>query len=176
MRDDFADLPDQDEDDFGPSKSQRKRDATAAQKLGEVLVSLPDSQFKRMPLEGDLKDALLLARRIKDHEGRRRQLQYIGKLMRSTDTSPIQEALDKLMGQSAKETGLLHLCERWRERLLAEDSAMTELLASYPQADVQQLRQLVRLAHKEAEQGQPPKSSRLLFKLLRDVVGSAGAE
>lgn len=163
-------------EDLGPSKSQLKRDSTALQKLGLAIVELSDSQYRKIPLEGQLKDAIDLARRLDPREGRRRQLQFIGKLMRSADVAPLKEALDKIRSQSSKETGHLHLLERWRERLLADEAAQTEFFALHPQVDAQQLRTLIRQAKKESEQGQPPKTSRLLFKFLREALAEPGEQ
>lgn len=175
MRDHHEFDTDDEFEDFGPSKSQRKRDSEAAQRLGKDIVELSDSQFRKIPLEGQLKDAIVLARKLNDREGRRRQLQFIGKLMRSEDLAPLQEAMAKLKSQSAKETGFLHLLERWRERLLSDDSALTELLTLYPHLDGQHVRTLIRQAVKEQEQNQPPKASRVLFRYLRDELNDGPA-
>lgn len=167
-----------DSEDWGPSKSQRKRDSEALQKLGLAIVELSDSQYRKIPLEGPLKEAIDLARRLNVREGRRRQLQYIGKLMRSADVEPLREALAKIQGQSARETGQLHLLERWRERLLEDENgdALTEFRTLYPHADLQQLRSLIRQSQKEKDQGQPPKSSRQLFKTLREILEHPGED
>lgn len=155
---------------WGPSRSTLKRESEAAQRLGLEIVNLPDSQFRKFPVEGELRDAIALARRLDPREGRRRQIQLIGKMMRSSELAPLQEALDKIRSRSAKETGHLHLLERWRERLLNDEHSHTEFFALYPQVDAQQLRTLIRQAKKEAEAGEAPKASRLLFKMLREQI------
>ncbi len=98
--------------------------------------------------------------------------------MRSADVEPLREALAKIQGQSARETGQLHLLERWRERLLEDENgdALTEFRTLYPHADLQQLRSLIRQSQKEKDQGQPPKSSRQLFKTLREILEHPGED
>jgi len=156
------------------SKSQRKRDMHALQDLGRQLVELPREQFEKITLEEGLHDAILEARRIHQHGARKRQLQYIGKLMRGLDAEPIREQLDTLLGHSKRAAQTLHHLERWRDRLLAEgDVALTELLDEHPQADRQYLRQLLRNAQRENHAGKPPKSARALFRYLRELTESA---
>lgn len=155
-----------------PSKSQMKREMTALQKLGEQLVNEPRDRVLRVPLPDSLRDAILDCQRVKAHEGRRRQVQYIGRLMRELDEAQIaaiQKAIDGWKGQSKAETAALHAIEHQRERLMADDSALTELLASYPDVDAQQLRTLIRNARKEREQQKPPKASREIFQILKSL-------
>lgn len=153
------------------SKSQLKRESNALQALGEELVDLPAAKLERIPLPQELAEAVALAQRIKARGGRKRQLQYIGKLMRRLDEAPIRQAMDQLKGESARKTAHLHKVERWRERLLDEgDSALAELLEEYPTADRQHLRQLMRNAQREKKQNKPPKSARELFRSLRDLM------
>ncbi|NOX75072.1 MAG: ribosome-associated protein [Gammaproteobacteria bacterium] len=161
----------QNEDNDDISKSQRKRDMHTLQALGQQLVELPKEQFEKITLEEVLYDAILAARRIHQHGARKRQLQYIGKLMRGLDAEPIQEQLDTLMGHSKRAAQTLHHLERWRDRLLEEgDGALTELLNEHSQADRQYLRQLIRNAQKESHANKPPKSARTLFKYLRELT------
>ena len=161
--------PDPDEEWI--SKSQLKRESHALQALGEKLVQLRKDQVAHIPLDESLRDAIELAQKIrKKHEAYRRQLQYIGKLMRSSDPEPIELALQQLMQPQREATAELHQLEAWRERLLSEgDPAITALLEAYPDGDRQHLRQLVRQAKKEQAQSKPPKAARELFKYLREL-------
>ena len=153
-----------------PSKSQRKRDAEAQQKLGEQLVSLDAKHLHQFALPETLLDAILAAQKIKQHGGRKRQLQYIGKLMRQIDTTPIEVKLHELQHQHQQGAAALHLIEQWRERLLQEDHATTELMEAYPAFDSQQLRQMIRTTRQEQKQNKPPKTYRELFRYLRSVI------
>lgn len=156
--------------DEPPSKSQRKRQMHELQDLGTELVELNDQQLASVDLPENLLDAVLEARRITKWEGRRRQMQYIGKLMRFIDPEPIRERIAAYKAVSSEQTARLHMLERWRLRLLDDESALTELLNAYPQADATQLRLLIRNTRRERESGQPPKSFRALFKLLNEVI------
>lgn len=154
-----------------PSRSEQKRQAEAAQRLGERLIALPQTQLDAMPLPDTLRDAVLLARRIKAHGGLRRQRQYIGKLMREMDTGDIETAFARLDNQAAQSNTLLHQAEYWRDRLLTEgDAALAPLLEQYPGADRQHLRQLTRNAQREAQHGKPPAAARQLFRALRGLL------
>lgn len=157
-----------------PSKSQLKREAEAAQSLGKNLVELPAARYTAMMAKLDLPEALREAiatcRAINARGGRKRQLQYIGKLMRSIDAEPVRRALATLEGNDRAETALLHHLEWWRERLVAEgDGALAELLHEYPTADRQGLRQLMMKARKERDAGKAPAAARALFRALRDL-------
>jgi len=154
------------------SKSEIKRQMTALQKLGEELVALPASKLDQLDLPETLRDAVNQAKRITAHGGLRRQMQYIGRLMRITDAQPIAEQLNAWRGDSAEVIAEFHRMENWRTRLLDDDAALTEFVDIYPQADAQQLRTLVRNARREAAAAQAPKSSRALFKLIRGLVSS----
>ncbi|TKI06887.1 ribosome biogenesis factor YjgA [Martelella alba] len=163
-------LPDDDEDDeiIWVSKSEIKRDAEALKKLGVELVELGKSSLERIPLDDDLREAVALAQRIK-MEGRRRQIQLIGKMLRARDVEPIRQALDKLKNRHNQQVTLLHKLETLRDRLIERgDEALEEVMALYPAADRQQLRTLVRNAQKERTAGKPPKSARQIFQYLRD--------
>lgn len=160
--------------DAAPSKSQRKRDMHELQDIGEQLLELNDEQFAQMALPESLGDALLEARRLhhtRKHEAQRRQMQYIGKLMRETDTAPILEKLAAWRGASKRHAAQLHQIERWRERLLDErdTTVLSELATAYPTADLQHLRTLARNAQKEKIANKPPKNFRLLFQALRGL-------
>jgi ribosome-associated protein len=158
----------------GPSKSRRKADAHALQALGAELVGLNRNQLAQVELPEALRDAVEAAQRIHAHEGRRRQLQYIGKLMRNVDAAPIRTKIDGWKTVSVEETARLHLIERWRDRLLEDAASLQALADAYPQAVMQeqrqQLRTLIRNTQREREHDKPPKSYRALFQLLRDII------
>lgn len=156
-----------------PSKSQRKREMTALQKLGEQLVNASAERVGRIGIPEDLQNAISECRRIKNHEGRRRQLQYVGKLMRSLDEediAKINEAVESWKGQSRADTVFMHALENQREKLLSQETALTEFMQRYPHADVQQLRTLIRNARKEVSGGKPPKAYREIYRLLREIM------
>lgn len=157
-------------DDTPPSKTQRKKEVQALQELGAELVALNEEQLATIELPERLRDAVTEARRIRTFEARRRQLQYIGKLMRNLDPAPIRAALDAWQARSRTHTALLKRTEFWRERLLAEPGALGQLLAEYPQADAQRLRVLIRNALAEHSANQPPRSYRALFQALRALM------
>jgi len=160
------------------SKTQQKRDAEAAQALGAELVKLSAAQLKtlvdKLELPDNLREALLACQSINAREAHRRQLQYIGRLMRDIELEPIQQQLVQVKRGGQVATAQLHQIERWRERLLSEEGegGLNELLQQYPETDTRQLRQLIDSAHKEAEHSQPPRAARLLFKYLRELMAS----
>lgn len=159
-----------------PSKSQLKREMTALQKLGETLVEAPRDRVKKVPMPEDVLDAILACQQISSHEGRRRQLQYVGKKMRSLtedEVAAIQKAVDSWRGASRAETAALHAIERQRDKLLADDGALTELLARHPSLDIQQLRTLIRNARKEQAESKPPKAYREIFQILKSLQAPA---
>ncbi len=151
-----------------------KRDMTALQKLGEELVEQTADRLERVEMPDGLRSAIDDARRITDHEGRRRQMQYIGRLMRDVDPAPIRAALDAWAGASRAETALLHDLERWRETLLGDDAALTRFAAEHTAAlnpaTLQRLRTTIRAAKKERADNRPPKNYRELFRLVRAIV------
>ena len=156
-----------------PSKSQRKREMTALQKTGEQLVNESADRIKRTPMPENLKEAILECQRIRNHEGRRRQLQYIGKIMRSLDEeaiATINRTIESWRGLSKADTLLMHALENQREKLLADERALTEFLHKYPQADIQQLRTLIRNAKKETAANKPPKAYREIYRLLKQIM------
>jgi ribosome-associated protein len=155
-----------------PSKSQLKREMTALQKLGEDLVAEPRDRVKRVPMPDDVRNAILECQLIKDHEGRRRQLQFVGKKMRTLDEeeiAAIQKTLDSWKGLSKADTAAMHALERRREKLLANDAALTELLAQHPSLEAQHLRTLIRNARKEQAENKPPKAYREIFQILKQL-------
>jgi ribosome-associated protein len=152
-----------------PSKSQKKRDMHALQDMGAALVALAPARLARIEMPEDLRGAVLEAQRLTKHEARRRQLQYIGRLMRDVDPAPIRAALDALAGVNAEENARQHRIERLRERLLEDESVLTEIGTAHPGADLMRIRQLRRGALQEREAGKPPKSYRELFRTLREI-------
>jgi ribosome-associated protein len=152
------------------SKSHRKREMDALQKIGEELVKLSPEQLSQFDLPERLLDAVLEGQRMKTYAAIVRQMQYIGKVMRVVDPKPIQAKLKEMDITRGKQLAAHHDVERWRAKLLADDQSFTELVAAYPRADVQRLRALIRNAHKEQTEGRPPKSSRELFRKLRELV------
>ncbi len=160
----------QDEDDFvePPSKSSRKREMHALQDLGEQLVALSAERLKKVPLPDVLYDAIRAAQGFK-MEARRRQMQYIGKLMRKIDPAPIQAQLEIFAGNSAAEVAKMHRLERLRSDLLEDEKVIGSIAESWPGADLQYLRTLRRNALKEREAGKPPKSFREIFRVLREL-------
>jgi ribosome-associated protein len=153
----------------GPSKSQRKRDANALQDMGKELVKLSREQLEKLHLPDALRTEVMEAKRISSHGALRRQMQLIGKLMRDVDASAIASQLAEVRGESDAAKAAFHSLEEWRERLLTDDQAVTAWLARHPDTDAQQLRQLIRNARREAAENKPPKSSRALFRLLREA-------
>jgi ribosome-associated protein len=139
------------------------------QSLGAALVALPESQLGRIALDARLLQAVLEAKRIKSHEAKRRQLQYIGRLMREVDPEPIRAQLAAAEGTSAQATAAHRRLEAWRERLLADDAALTSFASEHPGADVQEIRALIRNARKEQKEGKPPRAYRELFKVLKTI-------
>ena len=161
------------EEEGQPSRSQRKREDLALQDLGQALVAVSEGKLAELDLPERLRDAIMAARGISRFGALRRQMQYIGRLMREEgDAETIRGRLDAWNGVSVEETARLHLIERWRLRLLKDETALDELIADYPRADVQQLRTLMRNARREAEANKAPKSFRELFQVLRDIVSS----
>lgn len=159
------------EDDDFISKSQIKREAEALQELGERLIALPIDKLEQLDLSEVLYDAVMLAKRLTAHGAIRRQKQYIGKLMRKEDCDPIQAKFDEWDGATRSQLAKFHKLERWRDRLLTNDDTIGELMQEYPDLDIQRLRSLIRNARKEQAAGKPPKSSRDIFKLLRELAG-----
>jgi ribosome-associated protein len=156
----------------GPSKSQLKRDMTALQALGGQLVSLSADQLKKITLPDNLRAAVRDAQRFTKHEAKRRQMQYIGKLMRGVDAAPIITALDEINGVSAAANARQHRLEQLRTRLLEDETVIGDIVRDHPAADVQLLRQLRRNTLKERESAKPPRAYRELFKVLREIQNS----
>ncbi|TDQ59787.1 ribosome-associated protein [Mesocricetibacter intestinalis] len=152
------------------SKSEIKRDAEELKKLGAKLVELTKTNLEKIPMPENLADAVELARRLQK-EARRRQLQYIGKLLRAMDTEPIREALDKIENKHNQQQALLHKLELLRDELVEKgDSALGQVLETYPRADRQHLRNLIRQAQKERAQKSAPKAYREIYRYLSDLL------
>jgi len=159
-------------DDGIVSKTKRKQEMTALQSLGARLVDLPESQIAELPMEENLREAVLEAKRITSHEAKRRQMQYVGKLMRKIDPEPLRERLEAMTGHSARAAAQHRRLEGWRERLLADDEALTAFAAEHPDADLQALRTLIRNTRKEQKEAKPPRSYRELFRLIKECSDS----
>lgn len=157
-----------------PSKSQRKRDAHALLKLGEQLVQLDEASLARFELPEQLHDAIVAARKIRQHVAKKRQLLFIGKLMRKIDTAAIEARFASLNQHHQQQTDSFHHIEQWREQLLQDDQSLAELIDQYPAIDRQHLRQLIRNARLEQQKNKPPSTARSLFRYLRDIIGDEG--
>jgi ribosome-associated protein len=154
------------------SKTKRKREMHELQTLGVALVALPESQLDNLFLDENLYKAVLEAKRISAHEGRRRQIQYIGRLMREVDAAPIRARLEEITGGSAQANARHKRLEALRQRLMTDDGALTEFAAAHPSADLQALRALIRNSRKEQKEGKPPRTYRELFRLLKSIESS----
>ena len=153
-----------------PSKTRRKRDVEALQDLGSELLEFSEDELQQLDLPEKLLDALLETRKIHAYGARRRQLQYIGKLMRDTDPAPIRAAIAAREHQQETHTRVFHLLEELRDALVLQgDAALDRVLEHFPLADRQHLRKLARQARREHDEHQPPKASRRLFRYLREL-------
>jgi len=156
-----------------PSKTKQKQAMHELQDLGAELVELSVGQLKKIKLPENIYEAVRECQKITAHGARRRQVQYLGKLMRSVDDEPIRAGLALLRGESSAEVARLHRLERLRSRLLADEAVLSEILATWPTADLQYLRQLRRNALKEQENNKPPKNFRAIFQVLQELDGLA---
>ncbi len=174
------DLPDDDALADRPSKTAQKKAMHELQALGEALMTLPDARIDAIGLPETLREAVRTAQRTRSFEGRRRQIQYLGKLMRKADaagdTDAIREAVAAFQLGHAKDALALHEAERWRAELLADDEALTRWSRAHPASDLQQLRSLIRSARKDAvpeTPGAAPRHGRAyreLFQLVRAAL------
>lgn len=164
------------EEDERPSKSALKRQSHDLQSLGLEVAELSDARLAATEMPDALREAILEFRRTKSHEGRRRQLQYVGKLMRSADEAVLREAVSAAKLGSAKETLALHETERWRTELIASDEALNRWMQDHPDTDSQQLRSLVRQARRDAAglapEARQPKSHRELFQFIKPILSA----
>ena len=161
------------DDDAPISKTKLKAEADAAQDIGKQLIALSKDRLIKLALPEALFDAVLEAKRLTANGAIRRQLQYLGRLMRDVDSAPIVAQLQAWEGKNTQENARFHGMERWRDRLITDPNTLQEFLALHPQAEIQQLRTLIRNAQKEAAALKPPKSSRELFKLIRELFEAA---
>ena len=159
-----------------PSKTQRKKEMHALQALGQQLVDLGRDQLAQVDLPQELREAIAFAHRVTSHEGRRRHMQYIGKLMRQVDPQPLRAAIDDATGESKQAVALMHRCERLRDALLADDGALEAVLTELPGADVQQLRSTIRAARREHAEGRPPRHARQLYRWLHEQYARKARE
>jgi ribosome-associated protein len=160
----------EEEEELPPSKTKIKKQMHELRDLGEELTELSRDQLAKLDIPDSLRDAVREMSRMKSFGAKRRQLQYIGKLMRDVDPAPIIAKLDTWKGVSQQHIGYMHQIERWRERLMEGDKALTELLAAYPDTDVQRLRTLIRNAIKERDTGKPAKNYKEIFQVLRETI------
>ena len=158
--------------DSGPSKTKLKKEAHDLQELGEALAELSSDRLDGLKIAERLRDAIAELRRTRSFEGKRRQLQYIGKLMKFEDVEPLREAVAAFKLGSAKDTLALHQAEYWRDQLLAEEDAFERWIKEYPQTDGQQMRSLVRAARKEKlEPGaRHGRAFRDLFQMIKEQM------
>jgi ribosome-associated protein len=177
-------MPDTSGDDFSPpSKTQLKQRMQELQSLGAALAELGDERIDAIPMPDALREAVATLKRTRSHEGRRRQLQYVGKLMRQADAAPIHEAIAAARVGLARDALALHACEAWRDALIAHDDALTRWSQAHPDGDLQQLRSLIRAARRDAETTPPPaapgaparkgRAFRELFRFLQQHGGEA---
>lgn len=162
-------------DDVWVSKTQKKKQMDALQDLGAELTRLSADTLKKIGLPEDLLQAVLAHKKITSNSALKRQVQYIGRLMRETDPAPIEAYLAKIKGDNTAHNAYMQRLEMLRERLIEHDDALTELVAKYPAIDVGSLRTLIRNARKEKEQTKPPKAYRALFQQLRAEIGENDA-
>jgi ribosome-associated protein len=159
-----------------PSKTKLKQHSHDLQTLGVAVSELSNERLAAIEMPDALRDAIEAFRRTRSHEGRRRQMQYVGKLMRSADEAALREAVAAATLGSAKETLMLHETERWRAELIADDEAMTRWLSEHPDTDTQQLRSLVRAARRDAAAAEAPtrqpRSFRDLFQFLKPMLSA----
>ncbi len=157
------------EDDF-ISKTRRKREARNLQDVGAALVLLSEEQLGRLGLPETLLDAVLACKSITKHEARRRQIQYIGRIMRDVDSAPIAEQLRAIESPSKRDTALLHLAEKWRQDMVDDAEAIVRFAREFPEADQDHLRNLARGAQEEKKSSKPPKKFRELFHAVNTLI------
>jgi ribosome-associated protein len=171
----YGDSGDASDGETRPSKTQLKQKSHDLQALGEAVAALSDQRLARIEMPEALREAIEAYRKTRSHEGRRRQLQYVGKLMRSADEAVLREAVAEAALGSARETLRLHQAERWRDELIADDDALERWLQAHPDTDTQQLRSLVRAARRDAalppEQRQT-RNYRELFQFIKPFLSA----
>lgn len=155
-----------------PSKTRLKHEMEALQELGETLVSLDAARLRSLELPERLVDAVVLARGITKHEARRRQMQYLGRLMRDVDPAPIRAALERWETVPREEKARFAALEGWRDRILADAAALDAFVAEHPDADRASLARLADAARNERSRGEPPRAFRELFRAMRRATGN----
>lgn len=161
-----------------PSKTQLKQQAHELQTLGLALAALPDDRFAAIAMPERLREAIAEYRRTRSHEGRRRQMQYVGKCMRLADPAPLREAVAAYQLGSARDTLTLHEVERWRDELIADDGALDRWTLTHPDTDLQRLRSLVRAARRDAQatpQQRQARAYRELFQFIKPILAEMQA-
>ncbi|MBU6459816.1 MAG: DUF615 domain-containing protein [Proteobacteria bacterium] len=157
------------------SKTQLKKTMLSLQDTGKSLAELSTSRLNQLQLPDTLREAIIAVRHM-SHEARRRQLQYIGKLMRQIDVTPIREKLTAWAGDNQEEAARFHMMERWRDKLIHDDAATQDFIQLYPSTNIQQLRNLIRNSRQETQKEAPPKNSRLLFRYIREILTLSDTE
>ncbi|MAM59488.1 MAG: hypothetical protein CMN25_19425 [Salinicola sp.] len=157
--------------DAPPSKSQIKREMQELQALGERIIALDPAVRARLPLSEEMLAAVEETGRIRSHEGRRRHMQYVGKVMRKEDREAIRAAFEEIDHEHVQRNAAFHRLERLRDQLIEDDDALEPFIEAHPHVDRQSLRQLIRNARSERQRDKPPASSRKLFQLIRDTAG-----
>lgn len=162
------------DDELLPSRSQLKREDEARKALGRRLTELKADQLAKLELPDDLREGIATFHRIRSREAQRRQIQYLGKVLRHMDTEALAQQMDLFDASTQAHAQHFQKLEQWRDRLLDNEQgqeALTQYLSQYPQADSQTLRNLVRSARKERDQQKAPASARKLFRYLREIDG-----
>jgi len=165
-----------DDDSYFVSKSQKKRDMNELQDLGKTLTEFAPARLAKVPMSDNLREALREMARLTANGARARQLQYIGKLMRSEEVEPIRAALEIVTGNSRAENARLHRLEKLRERFMEDEAVISEIASAYAGADLSRLRQLRRNAVKEHTENRPPRAFREIFQMLRELDEGGAAK
>ncbi len=160
------------EDELLPSKTRLKKESQQLQELGEKLTQLNETQLIELSLDDELLDSVKIAKKMKPSNSRRRQIQFIGKLIRNRDPEALINTFEQIAKERENHVQVHHLCEHWRDRLIDSVDDLQVFLEQYPNADRQQIRQLVRNAQNEKKASKPPTSARKLYTLLKSEIGS----
>jgi len=152
------------------SRTKKKQAAEELQRLGVALIALPPAQLDALALPAILLAAVREAQRITSHGALRRQVQFVGKVMRKIDPEPVRAAIAAVTGSSSAARARHQRLEQWRERLIGDDGALTAFATERPGADLQAMRALIRNARKEIAEGKPPRAQRELFRVLREAL------
>ena len=163
------------EEDF-ISKTRRKRQMAELQDVGAELVKLSPEQLARLDLPETLREAVLDCQGITKHEARRRQMQWIGKIMRNIDAAPIADKLASLQAPTKKQTALFHMAEKWRDELMADAAAIDRFAREFPNSDFHKIGVLAQAAREERAAKRAPKHIRELFHLLNAAVQQQAAD